>query len=134
MSRLATYVFGTAFALTIGLPAIRAADEVGGVTVLEAEQFTSNLSPRSSHSWDPGTAVAGYSGTGYMEALPNTGTNLATAGTANPELQFTVNFTSTGTHYIWFRAHADANTDDSLYVGLDGGSAAALTLSQIGVW
>src|SRR3954453_18340555 len=113
MSPLATYVLCVALALWVGVQAVPAADEVGGVTVLEAEQFTSNLSPRSSHEWDPGTTIAGFSGTGYMEALPNNNTNLPGPTTANPELQFAVNFTSAGTHYIWFRGHADTNNDDS---------------------
>ena len=110
--------------------------EVGGVAVFEAENFDANISPRSSHEWDPGSSVAGFSGTGYMEALPNNTANLA-AGITSPELQFTINFASTGTHYVWVRGYATANTDDSIYVGIDGGSAtaAALTLSPpYSVW
>ncbi len=53
----------------------------------------------------------------------------------SPELQFTVNFTSTGTHYVWIRASADANTDDSIFAGIDGVAGnVASTLTQYGVW
>jgi hypothetical protein len=97
--------------------------EAGGVAVFEAENFTSNLSPRSSHEWDLGTSVTGFSGSGYMEALPNNCANL-NAGATSPELQFTVNFASTGTHYIWIRGYALDGTEDSIHVGIDGGSDA----------
>jgi glucose/arabinose dehydrogenase/mono/diheme cytochrome c family protein len=107
--------------------------EAGGIVVLEAENFNANLSPRSSHEWDPGTSVVGFSGSSYMEALPNNGANLV-AGATSPELQFTVNFTSTGTHYIWIRGYALDGTEDSIHVGIDGGSAAAITLSQYNTW
>ncbi len=107
--------------------------EAGGVVVLEAENFNANLSPRSSHEWDVGTSINGFSGTSYMEALPNNGA-LLTAGASSPELQFTVNFSSTGTHYIWIRGYAFDGTEDSVSVGLDGGSAVAVTLSIDNTW
>lgn len=107
--------------------------EAGGVVVLEAENFNANLSPRSSQEWDPGSSVTGFSGTGYMEALPNNNANLM-AGATSPELQFTVNFTSTGTHYIWIRGYALDGTEDSIHVGIDGGSTAAMTLTQYNTW
>lgn len=68
-----------------------------------------------------------------MEAMPNNGGNIA-AGATSPELQFTVNFSSTGTHYVWIRGHASANTDDSIHAGIDGGSAVKMTLSQTNAW
>ena len=107
--------------------------EAGGVVVFEAENFNSNSLPRSSHEWDFGNSIGGSSGSGYMEALPNNGANLAAGGTS-PELQFSVNFTSTGTHYIWIRGYALDGTEDSIHVGIDGGSPIATTLSQYNTW
>jgi len=107
--------------------------EAGGVVVFEAENFNSNSLPRSSHEWDLGSSIDGFSGSGYMEALPNNGANLAAGGTS-PELQFSVNFTSTGTHYIWIRGYALDGTEDSIHVGIDGGSPVATTLSQYNTW
>ena len=109
-------------------------NQTDGTALIEAENFNTNLSPRSSHQWSFGSSTAGFSGTGYMEALPNNGANLQTATSANPELQFTVNFTSTGTHYIWFRGYAAADTDDSVHIGIDGANATVLTLSQFNAW
>jgi hypothetical protein len=107
--------------------------QTDGTVLIEAENFIANLSPRSSHQWDPGSSTAGFNGTGYMEALPNNNANLS-SGNSSPELQFTVNFTSVGTHYLWFRGYAAANTDDSVYIGIDGANATALTLSQYNAW
>jgi glucose/arabinose dehydrogenase/mono/diheme cytochrome c family protein len=108
--------------------------ETGGVVVFEAENFNANLSARSGHDWGFSNAVTGFSGLGYMEATPNTGANLTTAGSSNPELQFTVNFSSSGTHYIWIHGYGANGTDDSIHVGVDGGSSVAMTLSQTGTW
>jgi uncharacterized repeat protein (TIGR03806 family) len=127
----------TVIVLTAAILSVRSiygqASEAGGVVVFEAESFTANLSPRSSHEWDLGTSVSGFSGNGYMEALPNNGANIS-AGATSPELQFTVNFASTGTHYIWIRGYALDGTEDSVHVGIDGGSAAPVTLTQYNTW
>src|SRR5947209_4650397 len=97
------------------LPA-QVATEAGGVVVVEAENYTADLSPRltPAHSWTLATSTAGYSGGGYMEATPNDGTP-GSASSTTPELQFTVNFTSAGTHYVWIRAYAATTTDDSVF-------------------
>ena len=109
--------------------------EAGGVVVFEAENFNSNSLPRSSHEWDFGNSIGGFSDSGYMEALPNNGANLTSnLSTTSPELQFTVNFNSSGTHYIWIRGYALDGTEDSIHVGIDGGSATALTLTQYNDW
>ncbi len=114
-------------------PLAASATEVGGVVVVEAENADANI-PRSGHEWDPGSSIAGYSGTGYMEGLPNNGYQAGSAGITSPELQYLINFTSTGTHYVWIKGHAAASTDDSVFPGIDGGSATSLTLSQYNTW
>jgi len=107
--------------------------EAGGVSVFEAEDFTTNLSGRSGHDWSFGNPVSGFSGLGYMEGTPNTGSNIA-GNSSSPELQFTVNFNATGTHYIWFRGFGASVNDDSVHVGIDGASPVAMTLSQTNAW
>ncbi|HXX42804.1 MAG TPA: alpha-amylase family glycosyl hydrolase [Chthoniobacterales bacterium] len=113
--------------------------EAGGVAAFEAENFVANNSPRTpvgsiAHSWTLGNATTGYSGSGYMEATPNVGPPGGNADNNSPELQFTVNFTSTGTHYIWMRGYAPTSSDDSMWVGIDGANSVACTLNQYNVW
>jgi hypothetical protein len=53
--------------------------ETGGVVVIEAENYSNNLSrviTGTNFQWVATNSVAGYSGTGYMEALPNVGANI----------------------------------------------------------
>ena len=121
--------------------------ESGGVLVFEAENFTANLSPQTPvggvpHSWTLGTATTGYSGSGYMEATPNSGPPGGNADANSPQLQYTVAFsfngpnspTSNVPYYIWIRGYGATPSDDSVFVGIDGGSAVPITLTTDGVW
>jgi glucose/arabinose dehydrogenase/mono/diheme cytochrome c family protein len=107
--------------------------ENGGVIVLEAENFNSNLSPRSSHQWEVRNTTAGFSGTGYMEATPNNGANIA-ADSNSPELQYPVNFATAGTRYVWIRGYGISGSDDSIHVGTEGGANMPVTLTQTNTW
>jgi hypothetical protein len=93
-----------------------------GLVVMEAENFQANT-PQGGHSWTLTTAFAGFSGTGAMQATPDNGGFADTPGYAatSPRLDYSVNFISTGTHYVWVLGYAPtgAGTDDSCHVGLD---------------
>ena len=104
--------------------------ESSGQVVMEAEHYDGNISS-SGHSWTLETAKAGFAGTGYMNALPNSGLNINSGyTTTSPQLLFNVNFTTTGTYYVWVRGQADSGTDDSCHAGIDGtGPASADRLS-----
>lgn len=94
--------------------------ESAGQVVMQAEGFDQNLA-RNSQTWVLETVAAGFSGAGYMTALPNTGVSYnAGFESVSPELVFNVNFSTTGTYYVWIRGHASSGTDDSLHAGLDG--------------
>ncbi len=95
---------------------------------MEAEHYQTNVS-LAGYAWTP-VSNAGYSGTGALRALPNDGPDPLVAG-AGPRLEFQVQFTRTGTHYIWIRALTDADFSDSLYVGLDGATGGALNISGL---
>ncbi len=114
--------------------------ESGGQVVMEAENADANVS-RNSKTWTLNTTIAGSSGAGYLIALPNngSGTNAvaSAAATSNPELQFQVTFTTTGTYYIWVRGYAASTSDDNLHAGLDGVPSSTtdkFKLTAIGTW
>ena len=92
-----------------------------GVVSIEAEDFDDNVA-QGDHAWVLVTSPAGFSGTGAMQALPNTGVNNNVGYvTASPRLDFKVNFVKTGMHYVWVRGHALASGEnDSWHAGLDG--------------
>lgn len=92
-----------------------------GLVSIEAEHFSTNIA-RGLHSWAAATNEAGYSGDGYMEALPNADTNWATGWfvTNAPQMAYRVRFATNGTHYVWVRGRAPGSGDATVHVGLDG--------------
>ncbi len=90
-----------------------------GIVSVEAEHFNNDVA-QGGRSWVAVTP-SGFSGTGAMEASPNSGTNNNAGYVSNsPRLDFQVNFTRTGKHYVWIRGHAGSFTDDPVHVGPDG--------------
>ncbi len=109
--------------------------ENGSVVLFEAEEF-SNAVSRGSHDWVLTNEIAGFSGTGYLQAMPDAGDTITTnVAATSPELQFPVDFNQTGIHYVWIRGNgADAN-GDSIHAGLDGAATATnITFFSIGAW
>jgi hypothetical protein len=91
-----------------------------GLVVMEAEDFDANIS-QGGKSWVSYTATSGFAGAGAMITTPNTGVNNDTGyTTSSPRLDYQVNFTKTGTHYVWVRGLWPTAADNSVHLGLDG--------------
>ncbi len=108
-----------------------------GVVVFEAEHFAANLSPRGDHAWTVTNAIPGFSGSGYIESLPNNGTIIQTnLSVDSPELQYEVLFRTNLTHYVWVRAYATNGADDSIQVGRSSSpdTSKPLTWATQGSW
>jgi len=115
--------------LVVGAAAAQLTPVSGGVVVVEAELFSSAVN-RSGHSWVITNQVPGYYGSGYVQALPNTGANFnATWTTTSPELVFPVGFATSGTHYVWLRGYAENLNEDSAHVGVNGSPAGASNMT-----
>ena len=114
--------------------------ESDGVTIIDAESFSNNIARTvgaTTFQWQLSNTVAGFTGTGYMEALPNVGTNLnVTWSSTSPQLDYTVNLTSNVTHYVWVRGYGTSGSDDSVHAGLDGttNTAGNITLANLNTW
>lgn len=75
---------------------------------------------RGGHSWDLSTSVSGYSGSGYMIALPNSGTATDVSIESNsPDMKFNLVFPTAGRYYVWIRGRGNSNTDDSVHAGVE---------------
>ena len=112
---------------------------------LEAEHYNLKTSG-GGHDWVfttlpptllPTDADTNFSGVGAMYSSPNSGVNLGTPalGTApagGPRMDYAVNFTNTGTFYVWMRGIGDNGSDDSVFLGLDGALTTPLTGFQAG--
>ena len=99
--------------------------ESAGQVAMESENYDAKI-PRNGKDWNlfsgAGIPYSGASGNAYLQALPNTGTNNNNTGytTLSPELQYKINFTTTGTYYIWIRGLGLTGSDDSIHAGIDG--------------
>jgi lysophospholipase L1-like esterase len=97
--------------------------EVGGqgIVSMEAENYHDKIA-RGAHEWQqPASPDAGYSGVGVMQALPDSGTRYSTDYAANsPQMDYDVQFSSTGTHYVWIRGLGPKGASNSIHVGIDG--------------
>jgi alpha-D-xyloside xylohydrolase len=109
------------------------ADTFNELVVFEAEDFTTNIS-RSAHDWVLTNAIPGFSGAGYMQALPDNGSNInVNITTTSPELQYGVNFVQTAPYNVWVRGYASDADGDSVHLGIDGtvGSAGSMTFQNL---
>ncbi|HUJ60652.1 MAG TPA: hypothetical protein VLX92_19255 [Kofleriaceae bacterium] len=97
-------------------------DAAQGPIVIEAEAYTSET-PTASHQWTSETAVAGYTGTSYMQITPDDGaacpdpTQLATCATW---LAYDVALAQSATLFFQVRMYATTTADDSLWYSVDG--------------
>jgi len=90
---------------------------------------------RSNRGWLTQTVLAGYVGTGYLNAVPDTDLQFTTSyTTTSPELQYTLYFTNTGVYTVWLRGYAPNAAGDSVYVGLDNQPVITLTGFLPRVW
>lgn len=122
-------------ALALAAPAAPPYSIVDGIAIFEAEEFTANLSPRSSHQWEFFNLVAGYSGTGYLEGTPDNNFVFTNWPVTSPELQYEVIFPTSATYRVWIRAYGLDGSSDSVHWGLDGTSnAVGLSWSTYNTW
>jgi hypothetical protein len=100
--------------------------------VFEAEHFVTNTG-RASHTWNL-TSNSAASGAQSMLASPNNGANVDTGyTTGSPQLDFRVNFLTTGTYQVWVRGLGAGTADRTVHAGIDGtGPASADRLSGFG--
>lgn len=90
--------------------------DANGFVVMEAENFDVNVTQNNGEWRFDATPLAldPFSGWGYMKGLFSGGTDT----NLSPRLDYTVNFASAGTYYIWVSG-SDAG-GKSLHVGLNG--------------
>jgi len=114
--------FVLVLSLTLGLANAGPIKQVVGpdLVLIEAENFHNNIS-QGDHEWQLATDTEGFSGTGFMRAMPDSGANVQVDYvTFSPRLDFEVNFVKTGIHYVWVRYLKTSGGDDSCHIGLDG--------------
>ena len=99
-----------------------------GFLVVEAENYTSSEDGESggvTHEWSRITDATASGG--YVVTVDNNGGNnfwgvssAAQVENEAPQLNYRVNFETTGTYYVWARGFGANGGDDSLHIGFDG--------------
>jgi PKD repeat protein len=108
--------------------------EVGGQVVMEAENFTA-LIDRGDDFWTAVTDPSGFSGAAAMEIGPDDGDSIRSAhATTASELAFEIDFTNTGTYYVWVRAWAPDARGKAMFAGLAGESPTGVAAGGAGSW
>lgn len=117
--------------LTMLIPSFQ---EVNGQVVMEAEHFSGRID-QGNRTWLTQTVLSGYSGEGYVNTSPDTDLQFTTAYTTNsPELDYTLNFTTTGVYTVWLRGYAPNGAGDSVYIGLDNQPVTIVTQFAPRAW
>jgi len=106
------------------------------LVVVEAENFDFNNSPQGATSWLFSNSFAGFSGTGYMAALPDTAVIAGNGPSLSPALylDYCIEFPTNGTFYFWLRgATGDTNgAGNSVHIALDGANPNSTNNNRIG--
>lgn len=93
--------------------------ENNGQVVMEAEHYAEYIG-REGRGWSPQTQLPGFIGEGYIIVQPDIDNQILTNfATTSPELQYTINFATPGTYYVWLRGYAPNGAGDSVHIGLD---------------
>jgi hypothetical protein len=107
---------------------------------MEAEDGT-NGGAIAGKSWTSYTGTTGFSGTGALQATPDSDSGTVNCGTANPDaatprVDFQVNVQSTGNYFIWVRMIRanGSGSDDSVCVGVDNVQNGTTLTTTNGTW
>ena len=109
--------------------------ESDGIVVFETENYTSRVE-RGDHMWIESTDNAGFSGTTAMQSDPDDGGRIwNNPENTSPELIFDIDFSTTGTYYVWHRLWGVNKQGNKTYAGLNGdASDRPLMTNSFGEW
>ncbi len=107
----AGFVVEDELSVTVVAP-VPAFQEVAGLVVLEAENYTNNEG-----AWLAQTQIAGFAGDSYLTTVSNT--DYLYPNTTSSLLQYQLNVTTEGVYTLWLRGYGADAADDSVYVNLD---------------
>ncbi len=106
------------------------------MVVIEAENFSANFSSSGAPSWVFDNSFLGFSGTGYMVALPDSGFNVGNGPNFGPlvYLEYSIDFPVAGNYFFWVRGGTGDSTGggNSLHISLDGAAPNANENNRVG--
>ena len=97
-----------------------------GLVVIEAETTLATTIAAGGKSWQSVSAPTGFSGSGALQALANTGIMVDLANlSSSPRQDYRIIFTKTGTHHVWIRGVGATSGDNSVTIGIDGAATSS---------
>jgi hypothetical protein len=109
---------GSVIEAPTGEPAYIQDSSSNGLVVIEAELNDGNTAINGV-AWS-GISRSGASGSA-MQALPNSGSSIGSnIAATSPRLDYRIQFSRAGVHYLWLRGLGLTSGDDSVHVGLNG--------------
>lgn len=109
-----------------------------GLVVMAAEDYSSyrpGSGDKEGETFTFATSVAGFIGNGYMQANMAAGDgSIENAENVNIKLSYDIEFTHTGTHYIWAQVFFSSPSEDSFFFGMDGEVVGQIAGSPRGEW
>ncbi len=94
--------------------------ERDGQVVIEAEHYASSRAYKN-QSWGISSQVGGFRGSGAVVVEPDRGVRIRSRyNKRSPELTYEVDFSETGTYYVWLRVWAENNNSNSVHLGING--------------
>jgi len=91
-----------------------------GVIVIEAESFIRKTAAPDGHEWKLDTSRKGFVGAGSMKSVPDRQTQHdGDLIGRTPRMDYAIEFTKTGQHWVWVRGFGSNPNTDSVHIGLD---------------
>lgn len=99
--------------------------------VLEAEIFQDH-STGTTDAWQEqaDTGLAGWYGTGYMQAVDTNGSQGTYTSANGSRLSYDVYFNTTGTWYVWAYGYGATGNDDAFHIAVGGGTSVEMTVNN----
>jgi hypothetical protein len=109
-----------------------------GLVVISAENYSSyrpGIGEKESETFTFENSIQGFIGDGYMKSNMLAGDgSIENAENSNIKLSYNINFTKTGTHYLWAHVFFPTPTEDSFFYGLNGKVSDQIAGAPRGMW
>ncbi|HSI04277.1 MAG TPA: PilC/PilY family type IV pilus protein, partial [Myxococcota bacterium] len=89
-------------------------DSGNDTVIMEAENYNTTASLNDVHSWALRTAQSGYTGTGYMQAIPEGNTNCSNFTSCGATMNYQFQIDSAGYYKVYVRISAASNSENSM--------------------
>ena len=99
-------------------------------TYIDAENFSGTIN-QGTGTFILETSQFGYIGNGYLRS---SGGESSSCPPSEEGKEYEVNFTSAGTYKVWMRGYATGDSDNSVFIGIDGKCAGALRETSYDQW